>query len=60
MYTKYAKTVKVGTVLMHKELGMGVCTKVDLKSEDFRYCFKFEDGTVKWMSDDACAKMSAH
>lgn len=60
MYTKYAKTIKVGTELMHKEFGHGVCTKIDPDSKDFRYLFKFDDETVKWMSADDVAKGSAH
>lgn len=60
MYTKYAKKIKVGTELMHKEFGHGVCTKIDPDSKDFRYLFKFDDKTVKWMSADDVTKGSAH
>lgn len=60
MYTKYAKTIGVGTALMHKDYGMGVCTKVDTKSKAFRYFFKFHDGSCAWLSDADCAKVSVH
>lgn len=60
MYTKYARKIVVGTTLEHKEFGLGKCTKIDYKSKDFRYLFKFEDGTIAWLSDADCEKVSVH
>ena len=60
MYTKYAKKIRVGTTMKHNIYGMGKCTKIDNKSKDFRYLFKFEDGTLVWMSDADCERMSVH
>lgn len=60
MYTKYAKKIQVGTTMMHKDYGHGVCKRIDSKSKDFRYFFKFEDGTLIWMSDESVAKGSIH
>ena len=60
MYTKYAKTIKVGTEFESKTHGHGKCKRVDYQSKAFRYFFEFEDGTVKWMSDIDCEKDSAH
>lgn len=60
MYTKYAKKIVVGTTMKHKDFGMGVCKKIDYKSKEFRYFFKFEDGTQIWLSDEDCANKSAH
>lgn len=60
MYTKYSKKIKVGTTLKHRDHGMGVCTKIDTESKDFRYLFKFDDDTIVWMSDKDCATYSVH
>lgn len=60
MYTKYAKKIRVGTTMMHKEHGHGECKRIDYQSKAFRYFFEFEDGTVKWMSDIDCEKDSAN
>lgn len=43
--------VDVGFAIKSKRHGNGKCTKVDPKTKAFRYLFKFEDGTLKWMSD---------
>ena len=43
--------VYVGFTITSKHSGCGKCTKIDYTSKRFRYFFKFEDGTVKWMSD---------
>lgn len=60
MYTQNNKKIHVGTTLNHKRYGVGECTKIDYKSKDFRYLFKFEDGTIAWLSDEDCAKESLH
>lgn len=43
--------VYVGFGIASKKHGHGTCTKIDYQSKDFRYLFKFEDATIKWMSD---------
>ena len=48
--TKKAK-IYVGFGITSKKHGHGTCTKIDYQSKDFRYLFKFEDMTIKWMSD---------
>lgn len=48
--TKKAK-VRIGFRITSRNYGRGTCTKIDYQSKDFRYLFKFEDGTLKWMSD---------
>ena len=60
MYTKYAKHIRVGTTMMHKQHGHGVCKRIDHKSKAFRYFFEFDDGTLKWMSDIDCENGSKH
>lgn len=60
MYTKNYTKIRVGTTMIHKQYGYGVCKKIDYKSKDFRYLFKFEDGTLIWLSDVTCAQGSAH
>ena len=60
MYTKNFKKIRVGTTMMHKQYGIGKCTKIDPKSKDFHYLFKFEDGTISWLSNKDCAEVSAY
>lgn len=60
LYTKNHRGIRVGDTLIHKNYGKGKCTKLDLKSKDFRYLFKFEDGTIAWLSDEDCKKVSAY
>ena len=50
--------IVAGTKMVHKDHGKGICSKVDYKSRQFRYLFKFEDETLKWMSDEDCAQMT--
>ena len=43
--------VNPGDSVKHKDLGVGVCTKVDPKSRFMRYFLKFQDGSVAWFSE---------
>lgn len=54
MYTKYCRKISVGQTLESIEHGLGECIKIDHKSKDFRYLFRFNDGTLKWMSLHDC------
>ena len=51
--------VYVGFGIVSKNHGHGKCTKIDYTSHDFRYLFKFEDDTIRWMSDENVADMLA-
>lgn len=50
--------IKPGDSVSHKELGNGVCTKVDPKSKFMRYFVKFQNGSVAWFSESRVEELT--